>query len=196
MAKITSAGQVALRKSGHTQEQIAAATGASFALVGNWLTGARKPGPAYRDRLSELYSVRQLSWEESPPKAPRAPSLVAKAAAPAALARPPLPSAPPVKATPGDVLSEAAILIAQVRDMRDAVAKDPVATNVEKARVLGMCGSTLAQAYKLTGEGLDMPESKLLQTPAFRRVLDTMTLALEPWPDAMRALAAALEKIA
>jgi hypothetical protein len=62
-----------------------------------------------------------------------------------------------------------------------------------------MRGSTLSALTALgeiTGETLQMPESKVVKLPAFRRLVDAMTKALEAYPEAMTAVAAALERAA
>lgn len=47
---------------------------------------------------------------------------------------------------------------------------------------------------KLTGETLQMPESKVVRLPAFVRLVDVMKRALEPWPEAMVAVAEAFRR--
>jgi hypothetical protein len=58
--------------------------------------------------------------------------------------------------------------------------------------------SALAQVRelaKLTGEADAMPDSKIVKLPGFRRIVEDIVRALGPYPDAMAAVAAELERI-
>lgn len=48
---------------------------------------------------------------------------------------------------------------------------------------------------KITGETLQIPESKIVKLPAFRRVVGEMTAALAQYPEAAAALVATLQRL-
>ena len=69
-------------------------------------------------------------------------------------------------------------------------------TGIERTahvRRMHQCAQTLTSLGKLTGETMEITPAKLVQAPAFRRMLDVMAEALAPWPEALRACGTALK---
>lgn len=58
----------------------------------------------------------------------------------------------------------------------------------------GQIVNYLERLGKLTGDTLQIPEWKIVKLPAFRRVVASMRTALEPWPEAMFAIADVLDR--
>jgi hypothetical protein len=66
---------------------------------------------------------------------------------------------------------------------------------LQRYRMQQSLANLLTQLGKLTGEGLEIPDSKLVKLPGFRRVAEKLIAALSPWPDALRAAGQALTEI-
>jgi hypothetical protein len=54
---------------------------------------------------------------------------------------------------------------------------------------------SLKTLAEVTGELKEVPDSKLVKLPGFRRVLDCIIEALRPWPEAVRAVGEALDAL-
>ena len=76
-----------------------------------------------------------------------------------------------------------------------ALEADPDLSEGDRARVLASLSTALGRVSKLTGEGLDLKPAQIVRTPAFKAVVEDLTAALAPYPDAMLAVAEALEAI-
>ena len=81
----------------------------------------------------------------------------------------------------------------QVRELRDRTMSDPDATPIEQATVFAKCAGAMKILGAMTGESLDMAETKIVKLPAFQRIVAALVKALEPYPDAMKAAASVLE---
>lgn len=199
-------GSVALKKCGESPEQIARRTGAKITIVRDWLSGRRKPGREWRDRLQGLYGLELDAWdfpiEFEPPAAVGLLDALQSKAPVAQQERAPdctgpgPGSSPGGGSTPTTAGEQVRELVDQVRRHRALVDADPVVTLDEKAKILGRCAQTLALVYKLTGEASDISEAKILKSPAWGRISAAIEAALVPWPDAMRAVGEALISLA
>lgn len=102
----------------------------------------------------------------------------------------------PVAATAADAVG----LVRQVIDedlgrVREGKGLDGKALSPTQHRLLrGQLVGFVERLGKLTGETLQMPESKVVRLPAFQRLVEVMKRALEPWPPAMVAVAEALRR--
>lgn len=106
------------------------------------------------------------------------------------------PPKPPVATREAITVTEGAdILAGMVRAELEDLGKLK-ATGTQRQNMIKRCIVTLKQLGELTGETLLMPESKIVRLPAFRRVADRMVEALAEHPEARKALAVALEKMA
>ena len=66
-------------------------------------------------------------------------------------------------------------------------------TPYERTKVGRHATQMLGEIGKLTGETQEISEERLLRLPAWRRIQETILLALRPWPEAARAVGKALE---
>jgi hypothetical protein len=97
-------------------------------------------------------------------------------------------------ATPEATFREADQLLQYVRQLRDGVMKEPSLTVVERLKLCGQVAEIVGQLGKLTGVALSN-ERQIVSSPPFANVTATITRALEPWPDAMRAVGEALLRL-
>lgn len=192
-----SRGAVLLARQGVQQTALAERVGVSQPTICTWLRGSARPGAANREVMHKLFGIDPADWDVDPgTKVTRPP--VATAAGPARApvdAEAPLPPSPDTAPPPTSARAEAALLIAQVRQLRVSVLTDADATPHERAKVLSSCAQTLTVAGKLTGETLEVPESSVLRLPAWSRIRGALVTTLEPWPDAARAVAVALRAL-
>lgn len=68
-------------------------------------------------------------------------------------------------------------------------------TETQRGTLMRRCSATLKELGELTGQTLEMPESKLVRMPAIRRMFGRVVSALEPWPEALAAVSEALAAI-
>lgn len=111
------------------------------------------------------------------------------------------PSEPPLESAPktaGGVRERARRLLAIV-DRDISLLEEPRGksqlTELERYRITQSLCSMVTQLAKITGEGADMPDSKLVKLPGFQRIIERLAKALKRWPDAMRAVAGELDAI-
>lgn len=112
--------------------------------------------------------------------------------------RPPAPSVPPpvVTSAMGAVRLLQELIaedIACVRSGRDRHGKKLTPTAHRLLQATAM--KNITGLAKLTGEADAMSDSKIVKLPGFRRIVEDIVRALGPWPDAMAAVAAELERI-
>lgn len=210
-APVDNRGAVALRQCGASYQQVAARIGASPLTVHNWTRGHRKPGPEWRKLLAKLYAIEPAWWDE-PIKAKAAPSGGLLDVLPVVAQIDP--SVEPtvsvgrasdgrgiaftatLATTPVDPRSEAAALVSHIRQYRVQVETDPVLTLTEKAKILEIASRGVERLYRLTGEVAVIPEAKILASPSWARIKAALVAALEPHPEALRAVEAALAVVA
>ncbi len=179
---------------GRGAEQIARDLKCAVATAYGYANGNQRMPKARREIAQELYDIPLAWWDEplttSTPPPPAAGLL-------AALGRPREPPPPEaaveVEGQALDRDEEIRALLRTVRDFRKIVEKDPVATMKEKARYIQVAVQAALALGRLTGAASEMPVSKLLNTPAFRRVVEVLATSLEAHPAAARAVATALE---
>ena len=82
--------------------------------------------------------------------------------------------------------------LARVRDGKglDGKKLSPTQHRLLRGQLVGF----VERLGKLTGETLQMPESKVVRLPAFVRLVEAIRGALEPWPAAMVAVGEALKR--
>lgn len=153
----------------------AAKLGCSPRIVSGWRSGRKIPNEGSRATIERVYGIARALWDK------------------AASSEPTGPAAPP-HAPEGVEARESAEarLQAQLARLR-AQRADPELTErgrLELEKLELAASRALARA-----EGLELTERQILASVAWRRVCDRMVSALEPWPDAMRAVAAALDAL-
>ncbi len=68
-------------------------------------------------------------------------------------------------------------------------------TPVQRSTIIQRVAKLVDDLGRITGETLVVDERRFLKSPAGQRVVDAVVEALEPWPDAMLAVAARLEQL-
>ncbi len=207
-APTPSRGAVALKNCGKSQQQVAKRIDRSYPVVNNWVKGHRKPDDASRGRLEAEFGIPRAWWDEAavqstPPsggngqggfldKVVRFPAPVVQAETPRQAS--PVPD-DPGGGTPIDLRSEAEALIAQIRRCRHDAEHDPTSSPTERAKLLDMASRALERAYRQTGEAANIPASRILASPAWGRIRESVVGALEAHPEALRAVCTALEGV-
>ena len=97
-----------------------------------------------------------------------------------------------VKATPEVVVAEADYWLHALQDFRDEL-PNLVTDASARSRLLADSARTLAVLGKLTGIGLTVSTRQFLDSPNWRQLEAKIIDALSPWPDALRAVANALD---
>lgn len=173
---MTNRGALALCAMQLTVEAQAELFGKSVRTVYNWRKGRIKP------RHGE---ERRTVHEKGGPS----PELWDQPVAAAEVGLPEVVAAVPGSATPESVADEADDLLADVRNLRNRWAA--MGGDLEgQTRGLERCSSMMKTLATL--RGTLMSPRQLLASPHWRRIADAMQKALEPYPDAMQAVTAAL----
>ena len=68
-------------------------------------------------------------------------------------------------------------------------------TDTQRGTLMRRCSTMIRELGEITGETLELPESKLVRMPQVRRLFLRVIAALEPWPEALAAASAALADI-
>jgi hypothetical protein len=98
----------------------------------------------------------------------------------------------PEAATPEAAEGEAAKLLQNIRGLQDEIAGAGADMDLQaRVRMVDHLASAVAKLGQLTGTRVT--ERAILASPHFAEIESTMIEALTPWPDAMRAVSAALE---
>jgi|ERR1041384_2475166 hypothetical protein len=153
----------------------AAKLGCSPRIVSGWRSGQKIPNERSRATIERAYGIARALWDKAP------------SGAPASGSAPP----PPTSDTAARESAEAR-LRAQLTRLKEQRA-DPALTErgrLELEKLELAASRALARA-----EGLELSERKILSSVAWRRVRDRVVVALEPYPEAMRAVANALDAL-
>ena len=161
-------GARALLASGLTSTKIGEVAHVSRQAVEKWLAGKGVPNEEAQLLLEATGLATREQWRAPKPRVPA----VEKSGA----------ERDPVRRL-HDALAEYDVMLAD----------DDLSTagRIAAMKARDACAERLA---KLRGEMLT--ESRILKAPAFRRLLAAMQSALKEWPDAVRAVAIVLRKIA
>jgi transcriptional regulator with XRE-family HTH domain len=165
-------GARALKRSGKTGAELARLCGVSAQLVSLWLKGKKRPGPEHRARLEALGLALADQWEKDSSKRRKAHSSPAMA-----------------HAAPATALDTRSELVEQVGRLRRLIGEGlSPAASVQVERALGQALVALSKI-----DGTTITELTIVRHPAHRRVMAVILAALEPYPEAMRAVADALK---
>ena len=177
---ISSEGQRLLLEVRGSLAEIAAAVGVSKQIVSYWRRGEKSPSASARAKVHELYGIEPAAWD-------RVPTGAAPAAPAAARGdRPPAAAVPGARAA---TLDEVENLLAWLGRQRN----DPSLKQSERVRFADAETKALALRARLE-EKREMLEARTVdEHPRFVAVLGAITAALKPFPDATRAVIAALE---
>ena len=200
--KRRSAGARQLASLGLTDTDIATRLDVKQPQVSYWKTGVRVPQTPARKRMHAEFGIPPESWDadviESGGRVVRGRS----AAAPVEVTGAPI-DYEPVKVAPREqtspvsvalsVASQAEELRSMVREIIDAIKADAGATPLERLRYASEGHRLLDRLGRLTGESLLVAETRIVRLPAFRNIVDRITVALRKWPEAQAAVADELE---
>lgn len=164
--------------------EIARAAGCSSKqTVANWRTGEKVPGPANRDGLRKAFGIPLDAWDRPPagaaalPRPPALPGTVAGLAASIAA----LP-------TTREGARELLAFVKQRRGIEGLPSAEYVQLAGKERDALALC-HTIEQAEALTEDRV------VREHPRWRAMRGAILKALTPWPDALAAVAAALEAL-
>lgn len=179
-----SEGHRQLRALHHSAGEVARKVGVSRQTAHSWKTGAKVPGPDFRAALERDFSIPAQSWGREPvDRGPRSAPQAQGAARPRSQA--PAPARP-------STLDEVVQLLAELD--HDAGFDGILAS--ELARIRDTKTKALALKARLESADQLFEATAILKHPAWRRIRETFVQALQPYPDAARALAAALQDLA
>lgn len=173
-------GAIALRRTGLTQEQIAARLGMSQPQVQRWMACERVPSTPNRLRIyADFPDIEPSLWDQ--PAAPPKPSPTDARH---------MQQAPP--ATPISVRDGVDMLRGKLHKLLHRIDDD--GTPDEQAKVLKDATAALHVLARITGEAADISEAKIVRLPAWRRVRDALVEALGDQPDVLLRVESALEE--
>ncbi len=172
-------GSVAFARMVGSAAEASGTFGVSVSTIDAWRHGRRIPGPNNRVKIFKAGGP-DGGWWDVPALEPQAMGPVfdtstIEAASPEATAR-----------IADSLQAHAQQLQHEVMAMNDG---DP-ARRIKSVRELA---GVITDLGKLTGAAI-LNERQIRNSPAWRTLLGVVVTALEPWPDAMRAAAEALEK--
>ncbi len=177
-----------LSRLGLTLEEIATAAGASVTSAHHWTKCRSRPGAAARRALEAAYAIPVGAWDQACgpalPEASQAPPRREKEGDPPSVGESDS-DALDVDEVASELRKTIAGLLGALR-AKGAAGLPPSA----RARVVSSCCASLAILDKIDGAALDR---RILSTPTFARIQVAIGDALEPYPEAMGAVAAALE---
>lgn len=160
----------------------------SQASVSQWKSGFRRPTPSARRAMSRAFGIPTVAWDEDvvvPDPAP-APSIAVEKqeAVGPSVQRALLPSNEDPTAA-----ELARDLLTRIQLFREQ--SETTSLGVQGRKTLAeMEGKAIERYSRLSGQS--MTEREVIGSPHFRRVLDEMFAVLEKYPEALRALRAAL----
>jgi transcriptional regulator with XRE-family HTH domain len=188
MATVSTKAAVALRRIVMTQPEKAVRLGVSAFTVHRWETGATRPPKDLREKVRAVFGIPIEAWEllpsePDPPGMPMAPA----------------PDDDPIL-DDEELGAEAQTIDGRVSEVERAlrtlmseVAKSEGSAR-ERANVLETVTRTLGQIARM--RGTYELGARLFKLPVYRRLRTALLDALKPYPEAMTAVADALEKVA
>lgn len=155
--------------------------GVSKSLISNWQRGESKPNGEQRDRIFEAGGPDPDSWDEP---------YVRPQDAGGVLASPPL-----VEPTAEDTASVAAGLLVEIRKLQRELAAggSEGMTIDQRVRMVDQLAGAADKLGKHTG--VKLTTRQILASPLWAEVRELLVEALEEYPDAMRKVADALDRL-
>lgn len=151
----------------------------SVATANAWKAGRRKPNDKARQRIWELWQIAPGAFDRDQEPVKVTPGALAVV---------------PGSATPEAVISEADLMLAELRQLQRALAAGEGGETAQaRLDCLAQAARILTTLGKLTGVGLTVTTRQILSSPNWRLIEDTLTDALHDHPEALLALADALE---
>jgi hypothetical protein len=164
-----------------TQVEKARRWGVSPQLISKWQRGESLPHDLHRERISDGGGPEPEAWDEPfevpPPPPPEDDG--EQLAAP----------------TAEDTAGVAAGLLAEIRKLQRELAAGGAAglTIDQRVRLVDSLAGAADKLGKHTG--VKLTTRQILASPLWAEVRDAIVSSLEPWPEAMRAVADSLEKL-
>lgn len=182
-----------LSSTGLDHASIAAEVGISREAVTQWLSGDKRPSAARRLTLCKRYGVPVDAWDR-PAGAPRAAvpgSVPVSQHAEGGVST--ADEAPTGVGARFDAEARLRAQLARLDALRSTASEDlPPQVRMRLEATETRCIELLG---KLTGEGQEIGESRIVRLPAWRRIQDAIVVALRPYPDAAVAVMAALKEL-
>lgn len=179
-------GQRRLAELDAKASEIAAVCRVSRPAVSQWKAGKKVPAPAARELLEKRYGIPRITWERPAGWAADAP-VTPRAVAPSDGNRTPRPVTDSASSTP-TTLEE---VLARIEELA-TLAQNEDLTPSERLKLEDTRVKYYTLAHRIIRDR-ELSEEKIVRRhPLFERVARTILVALRPWPDAMRAVAAAL----
>jgi hypothetical protein len=174
---VKSLGSVQFSQIGKSGIEWATLLGVTPAAVSRWKSGINTPTPEIRKQIHSLGGPEPKAWDQivgtkKPGKKPK--------------------KRKPVKATPATVAAEADAWLTEVRAFRDEL-PTLVSDAPGRARLLADAARTLKVLGQMVGIGMTVSTRQILDSPNWAIIESKLLEALTPWPDALRALARALD---
>ena len=149
--------------------------GVTVPTINRWKSGARTPADdAVISKIEADGGPLRCEWEEFPPE----------------VSAPPLPDFS-AEATPTTVQAEANRLLALVQAGMTEASTEPDVSR--RMGILANGANIVRQLGRVVGAGHVVTERQILESPHMRLIRDRIIAALEPWPEALAAVATALE---
>ena len=185
-------GAYLLARLGKRQDEIADRIGVSRAAVEHWLSGRHAPASKFRHAMVRAYRIPEHAWDEPIPRDPPKKRATApredEAPAPARVTAPIIEDA--------SVRRRALDLARRVDELQEELDdENDESTPLERAKVLSSCAATLKLIGTLTGETLEIGETRVLKLAAWRRIQEVIARVLTPWPDALRLVGEELKRL-
>lgn len=195
---------IALANLGLTQEEVARRVGVSQPSVCAYLAGTKRPNPSIRARIAEEWpQVTVGGWDvipgdDSPPKPAPLPPLVTFRPLPTRPVPEPASTQPVTIASViggpiGQALELDALTATQIGELRaefDRPHDDRTIPRAELTKMLARLAGVTERVARLTGDH-DLSR-RVLELPRWKAMRATIEAALEPYPDAARAVGEAL----
>jgi transcriptional regulator with XRE-family HTH domain len=157
--------------------------GVGKSTIGNWQTGLTKPDGAKRERIFEQGGPEPDAWDE--PYVEPAAQFEVPGEEPAA-----------EPATPESLAETAARQLAQIQKLQRELAAPAGMADMrpdEKVRLQLQMSDAIAKLSVFTG--VKLTHRMITASPLWQEVCDVIIAALEPWPDALQAVAKALDEL-
>lgn len=181
---IANLGQAKLLELKITLGALAACCEVSRAAAQSWRDGVKKPDTQNRSRIARRWpELEEHLWDMRP--------------ASAAEAAPPPRSPPSVESSADEVDKDVKTLardhLAHVRRLREDAAAGGKAG--EHIKLLDLERKTIMDLAKFSGELTAADENKLTDTARWKQIRQRIAETLSPYPDAARAVVAALQEL-
>jgi transcriptional regulator with XRE-family HTH domain len=163
-----------LRASGASLAAIAKAANRSKPAAVAWRSGKALPDAESRAALAIAFAIPPAAWE----------------LASSAEAAQPEPPSSAMAAPAGSTAAQVDALLSSVRADRAG----PGVSAAQRAKLASLEGTLLGLKARLEADAREA-EDRLSESPAFQRFQATLRAALQPYPDAARAVVAALEAV-